>query len=79
MRLDDFVNEGTIQKIIKSVGQTCSNTRGKYVAIQEDLPEGWSISGTLSLIGLGSITPGGAKATAPVIDPEVAKEMFAKL
>ncbi|KAL5321592.1 hypothetical protein ACEPPN_009552 [Leptodophora sp. 'Broadleaf-Isolate-01'] len=79
LRLDDFVNEGTIQKIIRSVGQTCSNSRSKYVAVQEDLPEGWSISGTLSLIGLGAIAPGGAKPVAPVIDPEVAKEMFSKL
>lgn len=31
------------------------------------------------MIGLGSIAPGGAKIAAPVIDPEVAKEMFAKL
>lgn len=49
------------------------------MAVQEDLPEGWSISGTLSLIGLGAIAPGGAKPVAPVIDPEVAKEMFSKL
>jgi len=79
LRLDDFVNEGTIQKIIRSVGQTCANSRNKYVAIQEDLPEGWSISGTLSLIGLGAIAPGGAKPVAPIIDPEAAKEMFSKL
>ncbi|KAJ5054208.1 uncharacterized protein L3040_000489 [Drepanopeziza brunnea f. sp. 'multigermtubi'] len=79
LRLDDFVNEGAIQKIIRSVGQACADARGKYVAVQEDLPEGWSISGTLSMIGLGSLAPGGAKTKAPVIEPEVAKEMFAKL
>jgi hypothetical protein len=78
LRLDDFVNEGTIQKIIGSVGQTCSVSRGKYVAVQEDLPEGWSISTTLNMIGLGGIAPG-AKTAAPVLDPEVAKEMFALL
>ncbi|KAI9055903.1 hypothetical protein LZ554_000840 [Drepanopeziza brunnea f. sp. 'monogermtubi'] len=79
LRLDDFVNEGAIQKIIRSVGQACADARGKYVAVQEDLPEGWSISGTLSMIGLGSLAPAGAKTKAPVIEPEVAKEMFAKL
>ncbi|CAL3972878.1 hypothetical protein PZA11_004125 [Diplocarpon coronariae] len=79
LRLDDFVNEGTIQKIIKSVGQTCSESRDKYVTVQEDLPEGWSIGGTLTMIGLGIIAPRSAKTAAPVIDPEVAKEMFAKL
>ena len=78
MRLDDFVNEGTIQKIIRSVGKTCVTSRGKYIAIQEDLPEGWSISTTLSMIGLGSVAPG-AKTTQPVIDPEAAKEMFTRL
>ena len=78
LRLDDFVNEGTIQKIIRSVGQTCLVSRGKYVAVQEDLPEGWSISTTLNMIGLGGIAPG-AKTAAPVLDPEVAKEIFAQL
>ena len=52
--------------------------RGKYVAVQDDLPEGWTITTTLSMIGLGSIAPG-AKTAPPTIDPEVAKEMFAKL
>lgn len=72
------MNEGTIQKIIRSVGNTCTDARGKYVAIQEDLPEGWSIGTTLNMIGLGAIAPG-AKTAAPAIDPELAKEMFAKL
>ncbi len=78
LRLDDFVNEGTIQKIIRSVGHACRTGVGNYVAIQDDLPEGWTITSTLSKIGLGLIAPG-AKTVAPTIDPEVAKEMFAKL
>ncbi|TAQ90089.1 hypothetical protein B7494_g1605 [Chlorociboria aeruginascens] len=78
LRLDDFVNEGTIQKIIKAMGHTCSISRAKYVEVQEDLPEGWTLSNTLGMIGLGAIAPG-AKSTPPVIDAEVAKEMFAKL
>ncbi len=60
------------------MGQTCSVSRGKYITVQEDLPEGWSLSTTLNMIGLGGIAPG-AKIAAPVVDPEVAKEMFAKL
>lgn len=48
------------------------------MAIQDDLPEGWTITNTLGMIGLGSIAPG-AKNVTPTIDPEVAKEMFAKL
>ncbi|CAG8979118.1 hypothetical protein HYALB_00000251 [Hymenoscyphus albidus] len=79
LRLDDFVNEGTIQKIIRSVGYTCSETRVKYIAIQDDLPEAWSISNTLSMIGLGAMAPGAKKPAQPALDPEVAKEMFSKL
>ena len=60
------------------MGNTCAAGRAKYVTIQDDLPEGWTITNTLNMIGLGSIAPG-AKTTAPTIDPEVAKEMFAKL
>jgi len=48
------------------------------VTVQEDLPEGWTISSTLTMIGLGSIAPG-AKTAPPTIDLETAKEMFAKL
>ncbi|PQE09140.1 UPF0588 membrane protein [Rutstroemia sp. NJR-2017a WRK4] len=80
LRLEDFVNEATIQKIIRSVGNTCADARSKYIAIQDDIPEGWTIGSTLSMIGLGSIAPGGAKkTTTPVLDPEIAKEMFSKL
>jgi len=79
LRLDDFVNEDVIKKIIVSVGQTCETSRGKYVVIQEDLPEGWTFTSTLGMIGLGSLAPGPKKATSPVIDPEAAKELFAKL
>jgi len=61
------------------VGNTCATSREKYVAIQEDLPEGWSVTSTLSMMGLGAIVPGAKKHAPPVIDPEVAKEMFSKL
>jgi hypothetical protein len=73
LRLEDFVNEITIKKIIRSVGVTCDDARQKYIAVQDDLPEGWSISNPLSIIGLG------AKAASPISDPEAAKEMYMKL
>ena len=78
LRLDDFVNEGIIRKIIKSVGHTCTNIRGEYVKVQDDLPDGWTITNTLSMIGLGAIAPGG-KPVPQAIDPEVAKNMIMKL
>lgn len=60
------------------MGQTCATSRGKYVDIQDDIPEGWSISNTLNMIGLGAIAPG-ARPKTPVIDPDTAKELFTKL
>ncbi|KAI8955943.1 hypothetical protein F4801DRAFT_183049 [Xylaria longipes] len=79
LRLNDFVNEATIQKIVRCVGQACRNLRVQYLEILEDLPEGWSLSHTLSMIGLGKITPGARANQKPNHDPEAAKQMFAKL
>lgn len=60
------------------MGHTCTTSRAKYIAIQDDIPEVWSIGSTLSMLGLGAIAPG-SKPTAPALDPDVAKEMFSKL
>ncbi|KAI1084332.1 DUF1741-domain-containing protein [Whalleya microplaca] len=79
LRLNDFVNEAAIQKVIRCVGQTCKSLRGQYVEILQDLPEGWSIANTLSMIGLGAIAPGAKANQKPTYDTEVAKQMFAKL
>jgi len=79
MRLNDFVNEATIKKIIKSVGDTCQALRAEYVEVQDDLPEGWTLASTLSMIGLGAIAPGGKPPPKPVYDAETAKKMFAEL
>ncbi|OTB04627.1 hypothetical protein M426DRAFT_320742 [Hypoxylon sp. CI-4A] len=79
LRLNDFVNEAAIQKIVRCVGYTCRNLRGQYIDIIQDLPEGWSISSTLSMIGLGAIAPGAKANQKPTYDPEVTKQMFAKL
>ncbi|KAI0182130.1 DUF1741-domain-containing protein [Hypoxylon sp. FL1284] len=76
-RLNDFVNEAAIQKIVRCVGQTCQKLRSQYVDIMPDLPEGWSISTTLNMMGLGAI---GSRANQkPSYDLEGAKKMFAKL
>jgi hypothetical protein len=79
MRLNDFVNEATIQKIIKSVGYTCQTLRAQYVDVQDDLPEGWTLAATLNMIGLGAIAPGGKPAQKPVYDTATAKHMFQAL
>lgn len=79
MRLNDFVNEATIQKIIHSVGHACQSLREGYVAVQDDLPEGWTLASTLNMIGLGAIAPGGKPPPKPVYDAETAKKMFSAL
>lgn len=47
--------------------------------VQDDLPEGWTLSSTLNMIGLGAIAPGGKPAPKPVYDAETAKQMFTDL
>ncbi|RCI14494.1 hypothetical protein L249_6091 [Ophiocordyceps polyrhachis-furcata BCC 54312] len=79
LRLNDFVNESAIQKIIRCAGCTCQALQSDYIAIQEDIPEGWSFSSTLTMIGLGSIVPGLKAEKKPVYDAEVAKRMFSDL
>jgi hypothetical protein len=79
MRLSDFVNESTIQKIIRCIGYTCQVVRAEYVDVQDDLPEGWTLSRTLNMIGLGFIIPGPKPEKKPVYDAETTKQMFTKL
>ncbi|KAI5302467.1 hypothetical protein KEM56_000676 [Ascosphaera pollenicola] len=69
LRLDDFVNEATIQQIVKGVGATCATLRNKYLDVQNDAPEGWSIT---SFLGWG-------KGKEKQSTPEETREMFALL
>ncbi|KAF5646632.1 UPF0588 membrane protein [Fusarium tjaetaba] len=78
-RLNDFVNEAVIQKILGAVGQACQIVRSRYITIQDDLPEGWTFSATLNMIGLGAIAPGPRPVKKPVYDVETAKALFTKL
>ena len=79
IRLEDFVNESNIQKIVGGLGDTCTRVRSKYIAVQEDLPEGWNVSNTLSYIGLGVLAP--VKAIVPIsaTDDSKEREEFAAL
>ncbi|KJZ72009.1 hypothetical protein HIM_08570 [Hirsutella minnesotensis 3608] len=79
LRLNDFVNESAIQKIVHCVGYTCQALRSDYVDVQEDLPEGWTFSSTLTMIGLGAMLPGPKPEKKPVYDAQTAKEMFMNL
>lgn len=79
LRLNDFVNEDTIQKIIRSTGLTCQTLRAQFIDVQDDLPEGWTWSSTLNLIGLGAITGSPRPEKKPVYDAETTKRMFSEL
>ena len=77
-RFEDFVNEATIQKIVKGLGEASSASRDRYVAIQEDITEGWNLSSALSYIGLGILAP--SKPTPiPATRSEEPKEEFSEL
>ncbi|KAL1998273.1 hypothetical protein VTN02DRAFT_6494 [Thermoascus thermophilus] len=78
LRLDDFVNEATIQKIVKGIGLSCAALRNGYVAVQDDVPEGWTLTSTLIFFGLRALAPGARDRSVPPT-PEEAKEMFAAL
>ncbi|KAL9049345.1 MAG: hypothetical protein Q9206_005573 [Seirophora lacunosa] len=66
-RLEDFVDGATIQQIIRGFGALCSQSRDKYVAIQEDIQEGWTLSSTLKYIGLGVLAP--SRSSTPTPNP----------
>lgn len=78
LRLDDFVNDAIIQKIITSFGETCVILRDAYVAVQDDMPEGWSLGSTLNYFGLGLLAPASRPST-PTPTAEESKSMFATL
>lgn len=79
LRLNDFVNESTIRKMVHCVGHTCHALLSDYVNIQDDLPEGWTFSNALAMVGLSAVVPGPKAEKKPVYDAQAAKHMFANL
>lgn len=71
------MNEAAIQKIVQGVGLSCGALRNGYAAVQDDKPEGWTLSSTLIFFGLRALAPGRDKAAPP--SEEEAKEMFQSL
>jgi hypothetical protein len=78
LRLDDFVNEASIQKIVKGVSLSCAALRNGYIAVHDDKPEGWTLTSTLIFFGLRALAPGARDRSNPPTADE-AKEMFAAL
>ncbi|KAF2130819.1 DUF1741-domain-containing protein [Dothidotthia symphoricarpi CBS 119687] len=78
LRLDDFVNDAIIQDMITCFGTTCLQLRDAYIAVQDDIPEAWTLGSTLSYFGLGVLAPGSRPSTpAPPLDET--KSLFAAL
>lgn len=77
LRLEDFVNESSIEKVAKGVGLACGGIRDGYTAVQDDVPEGWSFTNTLVFFGR-ALTPGAQNQPSPPTAEE-AKAMFASL
>lgn len=79
LRMEDFVNEEVTQAIAKGLGKVFANTRAKYIEIVDDQPDtSWTLSNTLSSIGLGVLAP--IRAINPIAQNEdETKEQFAIL
>ncbi|KAJ9655793.1 hypothetical protein H2198_005413 [Neophaeococcomyces mojaviensis] len=73
-RMEDFLNEEIMIKLINGFAATCVTVRDAYVAIQDDIPIQWSIGSTLSYVGLRSLTPEAKKHPPPTEDE--AKALF---
>ena len=74
MRFADFVNNEAMKATVESIGWTSVLLRERYVTIQDDTPAAWSIGGTLSYVGLGSLA--GAKPAPPALTEEQQRELF---
>lgn len=78
LRLDDFVNDAIIQKFVVAFGDTSARLRDAYVAVQDDMPEAWTLGSTLSYFGLGALAPASRPAT-PTPGSDETKSLFAAL
>ena len=65
LRLEDFVNETTVEKIVAGFADSCLQIRGRYIEILDDVPESnWTLASALAYIGLGVLAP--VRAINPV-------------
>ena len=76
VRFADFVNDETMDQVVRSVAWTCTVLRQRYIVINDDTPTAWSVSGTLSYVGLGALA--GAKPAAPILTEDQQQELFAE-
>lgn len=65
--------------MVTEIGTTSVLLRQDYIAVQEDLPEGWSVGNVLSYVGLGALTGASKPKTPPPSTPEAIKAAFEQL
>ena len=69
-RLQDFIREDAIKTTAITLGCACSKIRDEYVAVQDDRPEGWNLSTTLTFIGLRNFAPDAKTNPLPLTEGE---------
>lgn len=76
-RIANLSHDVAIDKIVEALATACSRFRDSYVAVQDDSPQPWSIGGTLSYVGLGSLA--GRKPSVPALTEDEARTRFMEL
>lgn len=56
-RMEDFINEEVMVKLVEGSANTCGDIRDAFIAVQDDTPAQWSIVSTLSYVGLRALAP----------------------
>ncbi len=75
IRLEDFINEKTIQSLVRGIGHACALSRDSYLAVHDDAPEGWNLNSALVYVGLRAFAPEATRKKA-VLAEEDARELF---
>lgn len=76
-RIRNSVDSDTQRQLLDGIVQMCINIRQEYIDIQDDVPEVWSLTSTLTSIGLRSLTSSAKKQPLPT--EEEIKTRFAML
>ena len=76
-RIANLTDRATLGKIVDAIATTCSRLRDSYVEIQDDSPQPWTIGGTLSYVGLGSLA--GRNPSVAAFSEDEARSKFMAL
>ncbi|KAI9664344.1 MAG: hypothetical protein M1831_002277 [Alyxoria varia] len=78
LRLEDFVDDSTIHRMMNGIGTILLSSRNAYLNIQDDLTEGWSFASTLTYFGLGGLITTSRTAAANLSEEDM-KVAFASM